>query len=136
MPLDFTPLPHSPVVLSCKAICLQLFFSSVDGELTRRTVVFFFSLFPSSSLASFVFEKITQYWRPQGLLPRNLDVDGRVSMMNLNGTLTSRAEGSVRVLVLRPGGGGPNNPNVYRCAAFFILVPKPTGSSVFREGGQ
>lgn len=52
----------------------------------------------------------------QGLLPRNLDVDGRVSMMNLNGTLTSRADGSVKVLVLRPGGGGPNNPNV--CSRF------------------
>ncbi|CAM9364344.1 unnamed protein product, partial [Ectocarpus sp. 12 AP-2014] len=45
-------------------------------------------------------------------LPRNLDVDGRVSMTNLNGTMKSRAAGSIRVLVLRPGGGGPNNPNV------------------------
>ncbi|CAM9813051.1 unnamed protein product, partial [Scytosiphon promiscuus] len=48
----------------------------------------------------------------QALLPRNLDVDGRVSMTNLNGTMKSRAQGSIRVLVLRPGGGGPNNPNV------------------------
>ncbi|CAM9475490.1 unnamed protein product, partial [Ectocarpus fasciculatus] len=48
----------------------------------------------------------------QARLPRNLDVDGRVSMTNLNGTMKSRAGASIRVLVLRPGGGGPNNPNV------------------------
>lgn len=48
----------------------------------------------------------------QGLLPRNLDIDGRVSMTNLNGTLKARAESSVRVLVLRPGGGGSSNPTV------------------------
>lgn len=48
----------------------------------------------------------------QRLLPRNLDVDGRVAIGNLNGTIKSRADGSVRVLVLRPGGGGANNPNV------------------------
>lgn len=50
----------------------------------------------------------------QGLLPRNLDVDGRVSMTNLNGTMKARPDGSVKVLVLRPGGGGPNNPSVCR----------------------
>ena len=50
----------------------------------------------------------------QGLLPRNLDVDGRVAITNLNGTMKSRAEGSVRVLVLRPGGGGAKNPGICR----------------------
>lgn len=49
---------------------------------------------------------------PQGLLPRNLDVDGRVSMTNLNGTLKARAGCSVKVLVLKPGGGGQANPSV------------------------
>ena len=43
-----------------------------------------------------------------------MDVDGRVSIANLNGTMKSRSAGSVRVLVLRPGGGGPNNPNVLK----------------------
>lgn len=38
-------------------------------------------------------------------------------MTNLNGTLKARSDGSVRVLVLRPGGGGPNNPLVCRRVA-------------------
>lgn len=41
-------------------------------------------------------------------------MDGRVSIANLNGTMRARSDGSVRVLVLRPGGGGQNNPAVCR----------------------
>ncbi|CAN0305629.1 unnamed protein product, partial [Discosporangium mesarthrocarpum] len=54
----------------------------------------------------------------QGLLPKQLEVDGRVSMTNLNGTLKGRLESSVMVLILVPDQESGRGDNAALCRSF------------------